>query len=166
MTGRVLRMQFRPRHTLRGRLVLPNVLTERRTSSTPPIEVYSAMRGPAGNGAPPPVSFGFGSVSLSTLMTMPVTGVITELLLDVEDAFDGIGATLLIGIATLPERLMPSHYNDLSVARTYSASPMALITAGTPILATYTAGAGATRGAARLYFVINPAPQSSNNIES
>lgn len=166
MTAHVLRMQLKPRHALRGRLILPNVETELRTEQTPPVEVYSAMRGPSGNGAPAPVLFGFGSVSQSTLIAMPVSGYITELLIDVEDAFDGAGAALSIGLGGDPNALMPDGYSALSIAQTYSASPMAFVAAGTPIIATYVAGAGASKGTARIYFAISPAPASATSVES
>lgn len=158
MNDRILRMQFKPRHSLRGRLVLPNVQTELRTISTPPVEVYSAMRGPASSGAPAPVYFGFGSVSQSTLLAMPVSGVITEVLVHAEEAFDGTGVALAIGTNGSPEALMPAAHNALSIAGVYSASPMAFVPAGTPIIATYAAGAGASVGSARIYFAINPSP--------
>lgn len=156
-----LRMQWAPRHHLRARLLLPNVQTEMRTANALPVEVYSAIRGPAGDAAPPPVLFGFGSVALSTVLVMPFAGTITDLIVDVESAFDGVGAQLAIGTDAEPERLMPAIGNALGQVATFVASPMKALPAGAEIRALYTAGAGASQGVARIYFAINPSPDTA-----
>lgn len=119
-------------------------------------QAFIGERGPAGSGSVPPVLFGFGSVAQSTLLVMPQSGVITEVVVDVETEFNGIGALLGIGVAGALEALMPTAHNALWMTNTYSVSPMRFVAAGTPIVATYTAGLQSSSGVARIYFVINP----------
>ena len=162
---RTVRLQFAPRHDIRTRLLLPNVATFFRTSQMLPVEVYSAVRGPAGSGAPDPVNFSFGSVSQSSVLTMPFAGVINEVLIDVETPFNGIGVSLAIGTILDPQALMPASGNAMWSEGAYSASPMRHLLQGDQIRALYSAGAGATQGAARIYFVINPISETQSNAQ-
>ena len=115
-------------------------------------------RGPAGvdaSGALPVVNFAFGDASPRAIITVPGAGQreITGVSVQIDEAFDGIGASLAIGTADDPGALAPAVDGMAAIAGIYEFTPRTAIAAGEDIILTINPGAGATRGQGQI--VIN-----------
>lgn len=147
------------------------VIVERRrnvatvTKQVQPLKVSSpgpqgakGDAGASGDGTYPAFDVSFGDASGVVLVLGPGVQEITLVSMQVEEAFNGAGASIAIGIAGSPELLMEAALNDPATAGTYEAAPRIELPGGTQIRATVTPGAGASAG--RAQFVIQATPVS------
>lgn len=112
--------------------------------------------GPAGSGAMPPIDFAFGDATPAVVLVLGEALEFVTVSLQIEEAFDGAGASVALGIAGQPELLMPAAYNDPSTLGVYDAGPRVELPTGTQIILTITPGAGASAG--RGQFVLTAVP--------
>lgn len=110
-------------------------------------------QGPPGPPGPPGagdggihIPFGYGDASPHALLTLNNQTVISATIV-ITQAFDGVGATLRLGDATTPGRLIDIAQNLPSAIGAYQTYPCYLYQTSTPILLTIVPGAGATQGA-------------------
>lgn len=106
-------------------------------------------------GTIPAVTFQFGDASPATIATTPndATREMVLVSFQVEQAFDGVGASVSLGISGQPELLMPTVTDLLSVVGVYEFAPRVELPASTPIILTINPGSGASSG--RGQFVMN-----------
>lgn len=146
------------------------VIVERRrsvasvTKVSQPLKVAApGPQGPAGtpgasgDGSYPAFNFAFGDASPAVRLTLSVGAqeVIT-VSLQVEEAFDGAGATVALGTAANPELLFPSSASDLATEATYDVTPREELAGGTPLVLTLNAGAGASQGRGQIVIQTTP----------
>lgn len=115
-------------------------------------------RGPAGSsaGVNPPINFAFGDSSPSTVLTLTVDSEVSSVQLQIEQAFDGIGAAIQLGIVGQPGLLLDAWQNDPATPGVYEVTPREQLASGTAIVLTITPGAGASSGIGQ--FLINSIP--------
>jgi hypothetical protein len=115
-------------------------------------------RGPAGASASgiPTLNFAFGDATPATVLSLGENLEITWISLQIEEAFDGVGAQIQLGTAASPGLLMDSWQSDPSAALTFEVSPRVELSSGTAIILTIIPGSGASQG--RGQFVINAVP--------
>lgn len=112
--------------------------------------------GTSADGAYPAFSIAFGDASGVVLVLGPGTQEVTLVSMEVEEAFNGAGASVAIGIAGNPGLLMPASYNDPATLGVYEAAPRVQLPGGTPIHVSLISGAGATAGRAQLVIQTTP----------
>lgn len=106
-------------------------------------------QGPAGSsgaGLLPPINFSYGDASPAVVLLLSVTSEIAAVSLQIEEAFNGVGASIALGTAGEPGALIPSADNDPSMLVTYEFSPRIEYAGGTLILLTINAGTGGSSG--------------------
>lgn len=108
------------------------------------------------SGAVPAYTFAFGDATPATVLTPAVASEITQVSLQIEQVFDGVGAQIQLGTSASPGLLMDITQNDPSALMTFEVSPRQQLAAGTPIILTITPGAGASQGLGQ--FVITAVP--------
>lgn len=115
------------------------------------------VAGPSGEGQYPVVPFSFGDApAIVMALTADNAGEVTDLLLEIETPFDGVGAQIAVGTPGQPELLMPAAMNDPGTAAIYQVSPHIRLAAGQPIYLTITPGVGATQGSGN--FILRASP--------
>lgn len=102
--------------------------------------------GTSGAGVLPPIDFSYGSASPTGVVTLAETSEVTGISLQVEQVFDGVGASVALGVAGDPESLMPAAFTSLASLDTYEFSPRIEYPAGTVLILTIVPGAGASQG--------------------
>jgi hypothetical protein len=126
------------------------------TVGKPPVVVGTAlfemMRGPAGADGSGGISipFAWGDASPRTIATALAGKLVYGVEIHISDAFDGAGASLTVGDAAQPDRLMATHQIDPSAVGAYETSPSHRYGSNTALLLTITPGGGATAGAGLL----------------
>jgi hypothetical protein len=115
-------------------------------------------RGPAGSsaGVNPPINFSFGDASPTPVLTLPAASEVAGIQLQIEQAFDGAGAAIRLGIAGQPGLLLDTWQNDPTSVGIYEVTPRVELPAGTALILTITPGAGASAGSGQ--FLINTIP--------
>lgn len=144
------------------------------TTQRAPVEVVSRGRqGPPGaNGAPgapgangangdgqyPVVEFAFGDASPAPVLTInPASAAeIVLVQLEIEEPFDGAGATLTVGTAADPDLLMAADQVDPSTTAVFEASPRVALAGGAEVQLTITPGVGASQGRGKLVIQATP----------
>lgn len=132
------------------------------TASTVAVEVGSrGPQGPKGDpgasgGVLPTITFAFGDASPATAMTLPWRAEIISVSLQIEDAFDGDGASIALGTAADHELLMPAAFNAPGTLGVYETTPRVELPMDTPLMLTISPGAGAAHG--RGQFAITAVP--------
>lgn len=93
----------------------------------------------------------FNSAASLIMVTPPAFGRIIRVRVEIETAFDGVGAQLSVGVAGTPARYMAATDNELSNVANYEVASL-YEEDGTPeqIIITFAAGTGATVGSARV----------------
>ena len=115
------------------------------------------QRGQPGDGVYPTIEFAFGDASPAVVLVLnPGTQEITGVALQVEQGFNGVGASIAFGIAGQPELLMAAAENDPATEGNYDTTPRVELAGGTQLVITINPGAGATVG--RGQFVIQTTP--------
>lgn len=146
------------------------VIVERRrtvasvTKVSQPLKVASpgpqgqrGLPGVSGDGAYPAFGFAFGDASPAVVLVLGNDDQeITSVSLQVEEAFDGVGAAIALGVAGQPSLLMTAGDNDPGTEATYEVNPRIELAGGTQLVLTITPGSGASQG--RGQFVIQSTP--------
>lgn len=111
------------------------------------------VQGPKGDpglspaGLLPPINFAFGDATPATVAMLGDTSEVVGISLQIEEAFDGAGASIALGTADAPESLLATWQSDpTDGAGVYETTPRVELPAGTAIVLTLNPGAGATRG--------------------
>lgn len=115
-------------------------------------------RGPAGSsaGVNPPINFSFGDASPVPVLTLAVDSEIASVQLEIEQAFNGVGASIRLGTAAEPGLLLDAWQSDPSTAGVYETTPRVQLPAGTALVLTIVPGSGASAGTGQ--FLINSIP--------
>lgn len=116
--------------------------------------------GPAGiNGPtnlPTPLLVTFDMTMPLPLMTIPPNTAIAEVSVEVEEAFDGVGATVSVGIPTDHEWLVPLVPGvDLTTVGVFNYHPAVETSTVTPIYLYLDSGTGATTGKLRVQLIVS-----------
>ena len=114
--------------------------------------------GPSAAGLIPPIDFAYGDASPATVLTLGVDSEIVAVSLQVEEAFNGTGASVSFGVAGDPESLFPAAFVDLSSTGIFQFSPRVEYAAGTQLLLTITPGSGASQGRGQI--IVSAVPTS------
>lgn len=114
--------------------------------------------GPSGTGVLPAIEFAYGDATPTILLTLPTEGSYEIMLcsLQIEEPFNGSGASITLGVAEDPDLLMRSDQNDPTQAITYETTPRVELPGGTNIILTIVPGAGATQGRGEFVLQITP----------
>lgn len=117
-------------------------------------------RGQAGSsaGVNPPINFAFGDASPAPVLTLATDSEIASVQLQIEQAFNGVGAQIRLGTAGQPGLLLDAWQNDPSSTGVYETTPRVQLPAGTALVLTITPGSGASTGTGQ--FLINSIPTS------
>jgi hypothetical protein len=93
----------------------------------------------------------FNSGSTIAIFTPPANATIRTVTVEIETAFDGVGAQLSVGVAAQPARYMGATQNELSLAAIFEVTPL-YEEDGTPeqVEIAFVAGTGASAGSARI----------------
>ena len=115
-------------------------------------------RGPAGSsaGVNPPINFAFGDASPTPVLVLPADSEIASVQLQIEQAFNGTGASIRLGTAAQPGLLLDTWQNDPASVGIYETTPREQLPAGTSIVLTIVPGSGASAGIGQ--FLINSIP--------
>lgn len=92
------------------------------------------------------MTFGYGDASPADVATAPAGRALLSVRLVILEAFDGIGAALTVGDATVPDRFITASQNAPGVVGLYETTPLFTYGSATNVLLTITPGSGATRG--------------------
>lgn len=113
--------------------------------------VTPGPQGPPGapGGSIAPIDFAYGDAPRA-VWTPESSGLLMLARLIILQAFNGVGAAIIVGTQTQPDAAMPSNYNDPSRAFEYENTPDIRLAAGESIFLTITPGSGATAGAGTL----------------
>ena len=112
--------------------------------------------GANGEGLLPALSFGFGDASSVVMVTSadgPVE--ITRVALEIEEEFDGVGASLRLGTLAQPDLLMAAAFNSPYMQATFEVSPGVELPASSEIYFSINAGS-ATQGSGKIVISIAP----------
>lgn len=111
------------------------------------------VQGPKGDpglspaGLLPPINFAFGDATPATVAVLASASEVMAVQLQIEEAFDGAGASIAFGTAAEPELLLATWQSDPSDGGgIFEVSPRVALPANTPLVLTIAPGAGATRG--------------------
>lgn len=91
-------------------------------------------------------SFAFGDATPANLLNINANKLIFNVEIVILTAFDGVGATLSIGDADNPNRLMSTSLNNPNVSGTYTATPDYKYDTNTQLKLYINAGSGASVG--------------------
>ena len=114
--------------------------------------------GANGDGQYPTVSFAFGDASPAIVMTVnPASAAEVALVqVEIEEAFDGVGAQIAFGTVADPDSLMRADQNDPSELAVYETSPRVRLAGGEQLQLTITPGAGASQGRGKIILQATP----------
>lgn len=116
------------------------------------------VQGPPGlaGGTIPAIDFSYGDVSSRSVYTSP-GGTLVNARLVFDTPFDGLGAAVSVGTATVADAHLPAALNDPSTTSEFETTPDAVMAPGEKVYLYITPGSGATQGAGRLFLEhINP----------
>ena len=140
-----------------------NTVATERSAATPVLVSSPGPQGPAGipgasgDGSYPAFDFAFGDASPAVRLTLAAgTQEVITVSLQVEEAFDGAGATVALGTAANPELLLPFGASDLATEATYDVTPREELAGGTQLVLTVNAGAGASQGRGQIVIQTTP----------
>lgn len=105
--------------------------------------------GVSGDGSYPAVEFAYGDAS-GVIISLVSNCEIMLVSLQIEEAFNGAGASIVVGTSGEPDLLMPADYNDPGAIGTYDVTPREELPVNTQIYLTITPGTGATQGRGQL----------------
>jgi hypothetical protein len=116
------------------------------------VEVIEVGRGPPGPAGPSgagviEIPFAFGDATPKTLLTTGAGKTVYGAGIHIYTGFDGAGASLQIGDAGDPARLMKTSENDPAQIGSYLTAPNYRYASATVLLLTITPGGGASQGA-------------------
>lgn len=114
--------------------------------------------GANGDGQYPTVSFAFGDASPSIVMTVnPASAAEVALVqVEIEEAFDGVGAQIAFGTVADPDCLMRVDQNDPAAEAVFETSPRVRLAGGEQLQLTITPGAGASQGRGKIILQATP----------
>ena len=114
----------------------------------------ASLQGPPGvsnDGSYPAVSFNYGDASSVILvLTSSAPSEIMLVSLQIEQAFNGLGAQLMLGTLADPDLIMSATDNAPSVVATFEVSPRVELPAGTEVFLTIVPGTSASQGAGQI----------------
>lgn len=118
----------------------------------------AGANGANGDGQYPTIEFAFGDASPAPIMTVnPASAAEIALVqLEIEEAFDGVGASIQIGTAGDADALMAADQNLPGELAVFETSPRARLAGGEAIILTITPGAGASQGRGKLIIQATP----------
>lgn len=115
------------------------------------------VQGPKGDpglspaGLLPPINFAFGDATPATVAVLSDASEVMAVQLQIEEAFNGVGATIALGTAEDPELLLAAWQSDPSDAGgVFEVCPRVELPANTNLVLTIAPGAGATQGRGQL----------------
>jgi hypothetical protein len=115
------------------------------------------VAGLSGAGVLPTINFAFGDATPATILLLGQAVEVALISLQIEETFDGVGASIQLGVAGSPGMLMAANQNDPSaLLATFETTPRQELAAGVGLVLNITPGAGATRG--RGQFIISTVP--------
>lgn len=97
-------------------------------------------------GQPPPIGFAWNNVSPRVVYTMPMDGFIISVMVSIETAFNGTGASLRVGTNGNSQLLVAQTEVDPAQVADFEIGTSELLSDGTNIIVTTTPGAGASAG--------------------
>lgn len=98
------------------------------------------------NGSVLQINFGYGDAGPAILALAAANKLVYKVQLHIKTPFDGAGASLQVGDAASPDRLMKSTENDPALVGSNETNPAYGYAVDTPLLLSINAGAGATQG--------------------
>lgn len=98
----------------------------------------------------PPINFSYGDASPAAMTTFAVTSEVMLASLQIEQAFDGAGASLTLGTAANPAEIFDTFEVLPGEVATFEFTPRVEYPAGTALVLTINPGAGATQGSGQL----------------
>lgn len=99
-----------------------------------------------GGGSAVSYSFAYGDATPAPLLVGAANKAIYSVILHILEAFNGVGASLTVGDAGQPDRLMLANQNNPAAPASYAATPDYVYGSNTQLLLSITPGAGATQG--------------------
>ena len=116
-----------------------------------PVKVVRVNVGPPGRdgdaiGQPPPIPFEWNNVSTRVVYTLGMDAFIVSVLVSIETAFDGNGASLKIGTVDAPELLAAQNQIDPTQIADFEINSSMFLPEGTSIVLTTIPGTGASAG--------------------
>lgn len=114
--------------------------------------------GANGDGQYPAVEFAFGDATPATILTVnPASAAEIALVqLEIEEAFDGVGAQIQIGVAGDADLLMAADQNLPGEVAVFETSPRVRLAGGAQVVLTITPGAGASQGRGKIIIQATP----------
>ena len=114
--------------------------------------------GANGDGQYPVIEFAFGDASPAIVLTLnPASAAEVALVqLEIEEAFDGAGASIAVGTVADPDGLMRADQNLPGEVAVLETSPRVRLPAGEGVQLTITPGAGASQGRGKLIIQATP----------
>ena len=114
--------------------------------------------GANGDGQYPVIEFAFGDASPAIVLTLnPASAAEVALVqLEIEEAFDGAGASIAVGTVADPDGLMRTDQNLPGEVAVFETSPRVRLPAGEGVQLTITPGAGASQGRGNLIIQATP----------
>ena len=114
--------------------------------------------GANGDGQYPVIEFAFGDASPAIVLTLnPASAAEVALVqLEIEEAFDGAGASIAVGTVADPDGLMRADQNLPGEVAVFETSPRVRLPAGEGVQLTITPGAGASQGRGKLIIQATP----------
>ena len=100
--------------------------------------------GPPGAGAQ--ANFAYGDATPTPILTVTADKVVYSVELIITEPFDGTGASVTVGDAAVPDRLMATGENALTLVGSSTTAPAYGYGVDTPVLLSITPGAGASQG--------------------
>lgn len=127
-------------------------------ATSPGVQGPAGAAGASGAGLLSPINFAYGDASPAAVLTLGTDSEIAAVSLQVEEAFNGTGASVSFGVAGDPESLFPAAFVALSSTGIFQFSPRVEYAAGTQLILTITPGSGASQGRGQI--IVSAVPTS------
>lgn len=124
--------------------------------SAPGPQGAQGLPGLSGAGLLAPINFAFGDASPAAVAVLAEASEVTRVSLQIEQAFDGVGARIQLGTADEPGLLLDDWQSDPASEDVYETVPRAELPANTSLILTLTPGTGASQGRGQFVLTIVP----------
>ena len=105
-------------------------------------------------------NFSYGDATPAELYVAPEAGTLALVRVVIDQAFNGVGASIMVGDGVDPDRYIPASHIDPSMLASFEACPDRVIPAGAGVSITISPGSGATAGSGRLIVDLVPSAES------
>jgi hypothetical protein len=95
-------------------------------------------------------AFAYGDATPAVIVTAPAGKIIYGVEVHIVEPFNGVGASIIVGDAGDPDRLMAAHENEPSLVGANETNPAYKYATDTPVRLTINPGAGASQGSGLL----------------